>query len=233
MRAWVLGHEIGLSFQVETTYETQPILLNYFDIDGQPSGIYVDQLIAWQKYFTDDIIYDLDAHQILFWLFVGTLTFITAFISLLDHFNYLITAGMICLMLTQLQIEELGLWEDYISYCIIGLFLLVSYYFQALRSQTSWITRLLVSSLTYGALIISFTLLSPAMDKPVVAISQGIFGPIILSVLFVLYVSGENIFSLFKLATTAQPGKGLIHFSFIGIVLLLICYLLFKEKMKD
>lgn len=231
MRAWVLGNEIGLPFQVETTYETKPILLNYFDIDGQKSGIYIDQLLAWQKYFTEDITYDLGTHQMLFWFFAVTLIFVTAFISLLDRFNYLIAAGMICLMLTQLQIEELGLWEGYISYVIVGLFLLVSYYFQAFRNQASWIIRLLVSSLTYGALIISFILLSPALEKPVVAISQGIFGPIILSVLFVLYVSGENIFSLFKLATTAQPGKkGLVHFGFIGIVYLLICYLLFKEK---
>ncbi len=231
VRAWVMGNEIGLPFQVETNYETQPTLLNYFDIDGEPSGIYVDQLIAWQKYFTDDIIYDLDAHQMLFWLFVITLVFITAFISLLDRFNYLIAAGVICLMLTQLQIEELGLWEEYVSYIIIGLFLLVSYYFQAFRSATPWTSRLLVSFLAYGSLIAVFAFLSPALEKPIVAISQGIFGPIILSVLFVLYVAGENIFSLFKLATTAQPGKkGLIHFGFIGVIYLLICYLLFKEK---
>lgn len=230
-KAWVLGYELGLPWEVETTYETQPILLNYFDIDGEPSGIYVDQLLAFQRYFTGDIIYNFTAHHALLWLFVLSMVFITAFITLLDRTNYLIVAGIICLMLTQLQIEELGVFEEYISMIIIGLFMVVSYYFQAFRTQTHWGIRLLTSAVVYGLLILALLLLSPALDLPILTISQGILGPIVLSALFILFISGENIYSLFKLATTAQPGKkGLIHFSIIGIVYLIICYLLFKEK---
>jgi hypothetical protein len=229
--SWSLGDRIGLPYQVATTYESVPFLLNYFDIDGLPSGIYVDQLIAWQNYFTEDIHYNPGLHQLLFWAFLICMVLVTVFISLLDRYNYLIAAGAICLMLTQLHFEELGLWQNSISYIIIGLFICTSYYFQAFRPQSPWTLRLIVSLVVYSILIGLFAYLSPVIEQPLVAISQGILGPIILSLLFVLFVAGENIFSLFKLATTAQPGKkGLIHFALIGGIYLIICYLLFKEK---
>lgn len=230
-RAWIIGYEIGLPFQVETTYETQPFLLNYFNIDGEASGIYLDQLLAFQRFFTEEILYSSASHIALFWLFVLVLIITTALISLLDRVSYLMAAGGIAILLSQIQLEELAVFEEYISYVVIGLFIGISYYFQSFKPDSPWQKRILMSLIGYGLLGTVIYVLSPVAQIPIIAISQGIFGPLLLSGLFILFVAGENFFSLFKLATTAQPGKkGLLHFSFIGLVYLVLCFLMFKEK---
>jgi len=228
-----MGNEIALPWQVETTYQTKPILLEYFQINGEPAGIFADQVLALKSFYTEDIQYSLLDHQLLFWTFVITIVLVTAFISLLDRTSYLLSAGAICLMLTQMQFDALQVLPEYLVMIIIGIFLICSYYFQAFNTTASIGIRLFVSFMLYALLIIGITLTTPVIQPSIVALGNGLFGPLILSLLFLLFIAGENIFTLFKLTTSAQPGKkGLWHFTFFGLVYLGVCFLLFVDKEK-
>ena len=231
LRGWFLGTTVGLPWQVETTYQTQPLLLDYFRIDGNPSGIFVDQVLALQRFYTEDILFSTMDHQFVLVAFIMTMILITAFISFLDRSSYLLAAGAICLMLTQLQLEALAVFPAYLTYAVVVLFLVPSYYFQAFKPTASISLRLVISLLSYAIIIIGIQYFSPVVNVTVVSLSYGILGPLIISTLLLLFIAGENIFTIFKVATTAQPGKkGLIHFSIIGTVYLGLCFLLFYQK---
>lgn len=231
LRSWVLGYEVALPWQTETTYQARPFLINYFELNGKPGGVFIDQVLALERFFTEDIIYSTTDHYLLLWGFIAVLIITTAFISYLDRSSYLLAAGAICLMLTQLQIEELNVYPEYITYILIAIFLIPSYYFQAFKSDASTLLRLSISLLFYGAFIITCYLQSPIVNIPIVSLSYGILGPLIFSTMFLLFIAGENIYSIFRISTTAQPGKkGLIHFTIIGVIYVGICFMLFYQK---
>jgi hypothetical protein len=231
MRSWIMGYQIALPWQIETTYQTKPLLLEYFEIDGEAAGIKIDQVLAQERFYTSDIVYSYLDHELFFWTFVLALVLLTALISYFDRTTYLIAAGAICLMLTQLKVDALGVLEEYLVMVIIGIFLVCSYYFQAFKPSASLGLRLLVTTLLYSILITAIGLVSPMMHVSIVALGNGLMGPLILCLLFLLFIAGENIFTLFKLTTTAQPGKrGLWHFLFFGGIYVTLCFLLFLEK---
>lgn len=231
LRSWWLGTEIGLPWQIETNYQTQPLLLNYFNIDGKPGGIFVDQILALQSYFTESIQFDEQFQFYLLFAFLMTTLLATVLLSFLDRTSYLLAAGAICLMITQLQLEELNVLPEYITYIAVALFLLPSYYFQAFKPESPFSKRLLITLICFGSFIITIYTLSPVESISVVALGYGLLGPLILSSLLLLFVAGENIFSIFKVTTTAQPGKkGLIHFLIIGIIYVGISFVLFYQK---
>lgn len=231
LRSWFLGTEIGLPWQISTSYQTQPLLLNYFDIDGEPGGIFVDQILTLQRYFTNDIGFSELDHILLFSAFCTTLILLTAFISFLDRSSYLLAAGAISLMLTQMQLEELLVFPQYLTYAVIGIFLFSSYYFQAFKTEATVTIRLAVSCLAFCVLGAVIYINSPVVNVPVIAMSYGILGPLMLCLLWLLFIAGENIYSIFKITTLAQKGtKAIFHFSLLGLIYVGICFLLFYEK---
>ena len=57
MYALIIGDNLALPWEIETTFKTRPLLLEYFQLKGQAAGLYIDQIISWQKFTTGVILY--------------------------------------------------------------------------------------------------------------------------------------------------------------------------------
>lgn len=227
-----MGDNQALPWQIDNTYKTRPLLLEYFQLNGQAAGLYVDQIISWQKFTTGDIQYLTWPETILFIVFFLALITITTVVTYLDRFTYFIVSGVVVFVLIQLQLEELGISDPYLTYGTIGGYIVGSYLFQSLYPQTKLWIRLLVSIVIYGALVAIILLVANISHPHLVAISFGIMGPAIFATVFIVFIAGDNIFSLFKLTTQSSTnGKNsLKHFLIIGLLYVAITILIFLQR---
>lgn len=230
--ALFVGDNLALPWEVKTTFKTRPLLLEYFQLNGKASGLYIDQIISWQKYTTGDIKYLAWPEAVLFIVFYLTLVSITTLVSYFDRFSYFMVSGVVVFSLIQLRLEELGISDPYLTYGAIGGYFILTYLFQSFYPQTKLWLRLVASLTLYGILVAIILLLTNAADPYLLNISYGILSPIIFISIFIVFVAGDNIFSLFKLTTQGSTnGKNsLKHFSIIGSIYVLLSILLFLQR---
>lgn len=228
---WV-GDNLALPWQVEATFKTRPLLLDYFSINGEPTGAYVDQLLSWQQFYTEDIQYLGWAENILIIVFALALISITTIASYLERFSYFLLSGVIVLMLTQLRLEELGIMQDYIIYVVLGGYALCTYTFQSFFPGTKFWVRLGSSVFFYGTLGLLITTADQIEYGHWVLISWGILSPMILIALFIVFIAGDNIYTIFRVTTSgATSGKnGLIHYSIAGLIYVAMPTMLFLQR---
>lgn len=230
--AWFVGDELTLPWQVESTFKTRPFLIEYFQLNGKPYGVVADQIISWQKFSTGELEFLKWPHYSLLSCILVTLIFGTVAITYLDRFTYFIFSGLFIFAFIQLRLEELGVADPYLTYGLILSFLVLTYYFQAINKGVSVLVRTSSTLSLYGLFIFLINYL-PNMDYPnLVTLSFGIVGPLLWVTLFIVFVAGDNIYSLFKLTTQGETkGKnGLIHFGVIGLVYIGLVVLLFLQK---
>lgn len=233
--AWFVGDELALPWQVESTFKTRPFLLEYFKINGEPGGVVVDQIIGWQKFRTGELQYLVWPESLLSIAIAAVLILGTLAITYLDRFSYFIFSGIVIFCFIQLRLEELGVADPYLTYSLIGGFLILTYYFQAFKKSASVFVRLISIIGLYAVFIFLINYL-PNMDYPnQVVLSFGILGPLLWVTLFIIFIAGDNVYSLFKLTTQGETkGKnGLIHFGIIGLIYVLLVALMFMEKNGD
>lgn len=231
--AIITGDQLVLPWEVSTTFKTRPLLLEYFQLAGQPSGLYVDQLISWQKFETGDLQFIGWPQNVLLIVFLFSLIIVTAMVSYLDRFSYFVVSGVIVFVLIQLRLEELGAWDPYLNYGSILGYAVITYLFQSFYPNTRLLKRLFVSILFY-ALLATIVFVVPNMEYPHwVALSFGIFGPVILVAIFIIFIAGDNIYTLFKITTQgASNGKnGLLHFGVIGLIYVILTALIFAQRL--
>ena len=232
MYALIIGDNLALPWEIETTFKTRPLLLEYFQLNGQAAGLYIDQIISWQKFTTGDILYLVWPETILLIAFYLSLVTITTLVSYFDRFSYFMVSGVVVFTLIQLRLEELGISDPYLTYGAIGGYFIVTYLFQSFFPEAKLWKRLLCSLLLFGALITTIMLFTNVADPHLVTLSYGILGPIIFVTIFILFIAGDNIFSLFKLTTQGSSnGKNsLKHFSIIGSIYVALAILLFLQR---
>ncbi|OEJ99656.1 hypothetical protein BFP71_08785 [Roseivirga misakiensis] len=228
----IVGDNLALPWQVDTNFKTRPLLLEYFQLNGETSGLYVDQIISWQKYFTEDIRYLGWPETIVFAIFFLALITVSTLVTYLDRFSYFIVSGVIVFVLIQLRLEELGIATDYLTYGVIGGYAIVSYLFHTFYPHVRFWFRLGANLLLYGS-IIGVILYATDLSYPhLVTISFGIMGPVILATIFIVFIAGDNIYSLFKLTTQGSSNgkQSLRHFLIIGAIYVGIATLIFLQR---
>lgn len=233
--AWWVGDNLVLPWQVESTLKTRPFLLEYFQLNSKPSGVVADQIISWQKFTTGEMEYLLWPQYALLAIFMILLIVGSVASTYLNRFSYFVFSGLLIFAFIQLRLEELGVAHPYLTYGLIGGYLLLSYFFHAFKRQSSVLTRTLSMTLFYGTFLALIHWL-PNMQYPgVVMLSFGITGPLLWAALFIVFIAGDNLFSLFKLTTQGAPkGKnGLMHFGIVGLIYLGLTGLLFAQKNED
>ena len=230
--ALIVGDNLALPWQVDNAFKTRPLLLEYFQLNGQAAGLYVDQIISWQKYFTGDIQYLVWPETLLFIVFFIVLITVSTVVTYLDRFTYFIVSGVVVFVLIQLRLEELGIAESYLTYAVIGGFALLSYLFQSFFPNSGFGLRITANLLFYGILLGIIMLGTNITHPHLVTISFGIMGPVILATIFIVFIAGDNIFSLFKLTTqgTGNGKDGLKHFFIIGLIYVSITILIFLQR---
>lgn len=230
--ALIVGDNLALPWEVETTFKTRPLLLEYFQLNGQAAGLYIDQIISWQKFTTGDITYLGWPETVLLIAFYLSLVSITTLVSYFDRFSYFMVSGVVVFTLIQLRLEELGISDPYLTYGTIGGYFIITYLFQSFFPEAKLWKRLMTSLLLYGGLITIIMVMTNVADPHLVTLSYGILGPIIFTTIFIVFIAGDNIFSLFKLTTqgSANGKNSLKHFSIIGSVYVLLTILLFLQR---
>ena len=228
---WV-GDNLALPWQVEATFKTRPLLLDYFTINGKPSGVYVDQLLSWQQYFTNDIKFLAWPENLLVIVFALAMMSITTIASYLERFSYFLFSAVVVLMLIQLRLEELGILTEYIIYIVLLGYAICTYTFQSFYPDTKFWIRLASSILFYGALATIIVTADHIEYGHWVLISWGILSPMILIALFIVFIAGDNIYSIFRITTSgASTGKnGLIHYSMTGLIYVAMPAMLFLQR---
>lgn len=228
-----VGDDWVLPWYTIPTHIKTPLFLEYFQVNGQPFGVNLDQIITWQHYQTGSEythLHWLDA--LLFGALFLSLVIISVTLTYLSRFWYLLCTGFMLFILMQLKLDELGFFSEYISYALLLVFLISTYFFQNIKPHYSLFARSISILLIYGAFATAIGQFSQVMSPVSVAISFGLYTPLLLMVLFMFFIGADNVYSLFTIATRNAPnGKnGLIHFMSIGLIYIIVLLLLFLDK---
>ncbi|MGW8122281.1 tetratricopeptide repeat protein [Roseivirga echinicomitans] len=229
LSTFFIGDELTLPWITSTDFIKTPLFLEYFSIDGKPMGFHLDQIVIWQQFKTGRFLFLESPAYILFSLTLISFVVITVTITYLERFWYLVCAGIMVFVSINFGLEELAIGDHYFSYAFIGSFLILSYYFQSIKPNSSFTLRIAASLILFGAFTLAAIFLSPIAHPTFVWLSYGLLAPLILAILYIFFVAGDNFFYLFKIATQNAPtGKNaLFHFLIIGAIYILVLALLF------
>lgn len=230
--AMVLGNDLALPWHSIPTYVKTPLFLEYFSIGDKTFGLEVDQVLAWQHFSTGDFNYLSWLDYLLFGGLILVLLSISVTLTYLTRSWYLFCTGLMLLILMQLNLGELGYLPDYINYVFFVLFIGLTYYFQSIKTEASLPLRLLSFILGYGLFALGLALLSPIITPVSATVAFGLFAPLILVALLLIFIGGDTMQVLFSIATKSSPsGKnGLFHFMSIGLIYIVLLLLLFLDK---
>ena len=129
--ALVTGDQLVLPWETEATFKIRPLLLEYFELNGRPSGLSVDQVIGWQKFKTRDLHYPGQVQNLLILAVLLALISVTTVVSYLERFRYFVVSGVVVFVLAQLRLEELGVWVPYLNYGVILGYAVLTYLFHS------------------------------------------------------------------------------------------------------
>lgn len=230
--AIIVGDSQVLPWHVIPTYVKTPLFLEYFRLGNEPFGFTIDQVLVWQHHATGDYIHLAwpDA-PVLSALFL-TLVVISITFTYLPRALYLFCMGLMLLVLMQLNLAEMGLFPESINYITLFVFGATTHFFQSIKPDLPLTVRALAIILVYGLFALAVGYFSPIASPVSSAVAFGLHAPLILIALFLLFIGGDNVQILFKLATSNAPtGKnGLYHFIAIGFAYLVILTLLFLDQ---
>ena len=156
------------------------------------------------------------------------LTVITTF----ERFWYFVGTGLFILFIASLRLEVLhlfGLTGQWTTIGVLVIYVLISFYFNSLRSATRFTTRLVTFLSVTAALGIVFYVFS-AVKYPFLHLSvTGYIAGMILSVIFMIMIAHEIVASFVYLTSQGSTStKSLQHFSIISAIYianLIITYL--------
>ena len=162
--ALFLADELVLPWYSIPTYVKAPLFLEYFSVNGQPFGLIADQILVWQHYATGSYTYLAWPDYVVFATFFVALVVISVTLTYLHRSWYLFCAGLVLLAIMQLNLPELGLWPDYISYLSLIVFGAGTYYFQSIKTSASLALRTWVISGLYLILALAIGFLAPSQQ---------------------------------------------------------------------
>lgn len=231
LASYLVGDDWVLPWYIDTTYIKSPLFLEYFTIQGKPMGFELDQIVSWEQYKTGQYFFLVWPEYVLLSITLLCFAAVTLTLTYLERFWYLVCAGIVVFVSINFGFDELGILPEYLTFVFIGIFLVLSYYFQAINQTPSLTTRISIIAGTYLVFTLLVIRFSPILEPQFVWLSFGLFAPLILAGLFLVFIAGDNCFFLFKIATQNAPsGKnGLIHFLIIGAVYIALLCLLFFD----
>ena len=227
----LLGDDLVLPWHTIPTYVKAPLSINYFELNGVPFGILADQVLIWQHFSTGDYEYLAWLDYLVFGLFFISLLVISVTLTYLARSGYLFCTALMLLMLMQLNLSELGFLPDYVAYLCLLVFIGTTYFFQSIKTGASLAQRSLGILIIYGLFSILIGCLCPTVAPVSATVAFGLFAPLMLVVLTMIFAGGDTIHILFTITTQNSPkGKSSFHFISIGLLYILLLLLLFLEQ---
>lgn len=173
------------------------------------------------------------------YFFLATLViafiFFVSIVTDLSRYRFLMAMGVAILFLASLQvdtIEVFGLTNRSITAALIVIYGLLAFYFHALKTEASFLQRLLSFSMLtalIGFIISFFT----KTQLPLLNLSaNGLMAGVIVTLLFILTVSHEIVASFITIITRSlKSEKSLQHFLILTAIYLINVFLIFASKM--
>lgn len=227
----LVGDDLVLPWHTIPTYVKAPLSLEYFKLNGTPFGILADQVLIWQHFSTGNYEYLAWLNYLVFGLFFISLLVISVTLTYLARSEYLFCTGLMLLILMQLNLSELGFLPDYVAYLCLLVFIGTTYFFQSIKTGASLAQRSLGILIIYGLFSVLIGYLAPVVAPVSATVAFGLFAPLMLVVLTMVFAGGDTIQVLFTITTQNSPkGKSSFHFISIGLLYILLLLLLFLEQ---
>lgn len=159
-------------------------------------------------------------------------------VSYLGRFWYVVSMGLLVVLLVVSGISQIGIFGIYNEYAIgipALLFVVVSYYFQSINTSISSGIRFL-SFVGVLILILGIVLLFSEHDTPVLYIAyHSYWSAVVISVVFALLVGHEVVYAILILTTQESKSEGNgngLHFTVLSLVYLLNLIMLYLHNAK-
>lgn len=169
-------------------------------------------------------------------LVLSAIIILTVITTLTSRFWYYVGMGLFILFVISLRLEVLqlfGITGQLVPLAIIGIYVLISFYFSFIKTTTAFLLRFLVFmavTLGLGFLIAFF---SGAYFPFLHLSSTGYIAGLVLTVLFVLMIAHEIPASFVFLASQGTAtGKSLRHFIIISMVYLVNLWLAYFHEAR-
>lgn len=228
-----------VDWQVETRLETYQMLVDEFSKGFFSLSMDLDTYLVIQKYIPSSIqIKPLTTHVFL-GIIVFSLLLIITVATYLNRLWYTVSMALILLFLSLAKFEVLSVPADSVRqgdpqqlffFATLLAYFPLSFLFQSFIKKTPFFLRFLAFSLITGGFIYWLKTDYSLIENPAFFIAQySIMIPIVISVLFIGFISHEIVNSFLFLTTVNNNGltgeNSLTHFAVIsGIYLLNIVY---------
>ncbi|AHM60500.1 hypothetical protein D770_11215 [Flammeovirgaceae bacterium 311] len=203
--------------------------------------VLMDTYVVKQTYWGGPLQINTTAAAISLFFFLLGLAVILACLTTFSRLWYLVGVTALCGVVVLLRLEQLGVWGRFDNTPTAVVFILLlplSYYFQAIRTHTSFLTRLLAFTAIIALLALVFGYGATVPNPVLYVVSYGLPAWLGLSLLLMILVGPEIITGILYLVTaTATPDSrgSFRHFMIASVLYLLnlILYYLTERQYLD
>ncbi len=220
--SWFQGNDGIIHWEKIQEQKTVETTIHSFRVGPFELSVPAESYVIFEYLQGSDVEHNASASFIFLGLLLAGAAIIVSVISTLDRFWYLSGMTVFILFVVSLRLDLMQLFGQngvLVPAVVLIIFLAVSFYFNAIRTTASFVSRLLV----FGALMVALVLMvefAGQIPFPLLHLATaGYTAGLVLSILFILMVAHEIMASLVYV-TTRGTSKNLRHFLIISTVYL-------------
>lgn len=192
-----------------------------------------ENYLVFERWMGNTLNPNVVALDIYFIIFCISLAALQAIVSALPRFWFYMGAMIMAFMIAVFRWDELLLFNNaspFIGIIIVGLFLAALFYFQVLRSSTSFLWRLVTFvGLWIGVVMIVYGAATANQPLRLLAVNT-LPSSIVLLVIFIILVAHQIMASFVSLAVTSSRTHSLRQFLTISTIYLLNLWLTYLNR---
>lgn len=230
----IKGPSVITGWEVRYAQHTTETALTSFESGGFQFTVPADLYLTC-AYFQGSSIRPQPLFGLIFVLgLMFTASLLIAIVTTLPRFWFFAGMALFIVFMVSLRLEVLYLFEVYgrtIPVIILSLLIVLAFYFNALRPQTSFFTRFLVFVVCMAALMLVISFYSGVSFPAFHLAVTGYWPALIISVVFILMIAHEIPASFVYLTSQAGSGKrNALHFTILMLLYLAYLFLLYFEE---
>jgi hypothetical protein len=179
-----------------------------------------ESYVIFEYFSGSDVQHNMFATNCFLVILCISVVVLLSLISVLERFWYFIGMSLFIMLIMALRFDVLkifGFRHLGVSITILGIYLLVSFYFKYFKTHSSFIIRL-ASFSAITLLLVGIIHFFAQVDHPALHLMITAFTPgLILTILFVLIVSHEIMVSFVYITDRGGAGNSAKHFSLISL----------------
>lgn len=233
---YLMGPSNVIEWEVFQHQVTRESTNHTFEVGNFEFSVPIESYLTF-GYFNGSPVHPntIASYFFIFGLAICTLVLL-CIITTLDRFLFFVGIGLFVLFMVTLRLEVIrlfGISGRVIPIIIIGIFVLVSFYFHTIRSSTPFLLRLLVFigiTSIIGLIVYFFA----GVPYPFLHLAtSGYLAAIVLSVVFILMIAHEIMASfVYVTSSGTSSSKSLRHFFIISVIYLINLVLTYMHEVR-